>query len=381
MSEHIKIDKYGTVNIKSDNDMSRFEIQFYRSAITEVPGNRGISHLAEHLMCKSFMEDLEDEFTKYSIDYNAYTSTNVMAFHISGLDEYVEKYKLDILNRLLNYEISEEDFEKEKSIVLREYDNSFLNQSHYHILNLNRKYYNSYGAIGERGDIANITFEDFKKFKEERFTKPHRIINISKYNDFVMPEEYSYDDVKEEAIKYEFKEHEYIHQEGPDFGNSVSIINMTSPIEFDTMDIPKLDVLTDMYCNGLTSPLYKRIREEKGYVYGLGFAVSMLNNEQASIIFRTTTDSENVEDLNKEFFDIIEDASAITQQKLDDIKECYSIEMRIDDIKKGPISKCYVDGRKNTALHIEDITLDDLIETHKKYFNRVNFTLTTDREI
>ena len=68
------------VNLKSQNDLSGFYIIYEGSTNLEKKGNYGISHLMEHLMCKTFFHLLED-FDKDGIDWNAYTDNNIINFH------------------------------------------------------------------------------------------------------------------------------------------------------------------------------------------------------------------------------------------------------------------------------------------------------------
>lgn len=377
------IEKYGTVNIEAKTDLSRFEIQFFDSALTEVVGNRGISHLAEHLMCKAFDDQLE-AFKENGIEYNAMTSNGKMLFYFQGLDEYLNPFKYDLLDKIMNYEILEEDFIKEKDIIIQEYNLAFSDQGNAHYYNVLRKYFDDYNAIGERSDIEDISFEDFKAFQKERFSKINRIVNISKYNEFVLPDKYEYRmESKEIDLELEVDECPGIIEPTAYHKDTVSMINFSELISHDDKEEALLDILCKFYSNGLSSPLYQEIRENKGYVYGLMYDVTGISANKYTLIFMTTTTEENVEDLNKTFFDIIEDPSYITQEKLDQIIKQFTIKEKMAEVSSNSAANMYEEGKEDRNVFIakETVTLEKLKELHSKYFKRELFITSTDRSI
>ena len=121
------------INLKSQTDLSGFYMVYYGSTLLEKRGNYGISHLMEHLMCKNF-EKLRETFEKEGIDWNAYTSSNEIVFYMTGLDEKIDKHKKEYLEALQSFEITKEQFENERQIVLQEYEDTFNDQSQSHSL-------------------------------------------------------------------------------------------------------------------------------------------------------------------------------------------------------------------------------------------------------
>ena len=166
-------------NVKNKTDLSGFYVVYKGSCQLEKPGIYGISHLMEHLMCKSF-EHLFDTFERYSISWNAYTSSNEIVFHMTGLDEYINKYKYTFFECLSNFKLDEKTLENEKKIVIEEYKDCFNKQSASHYLNLFRKIYGFYDPIGLMSDLEKITLKDCMDFYELQYSKPSTIINISK---------------------------------------------------------------------------------------------------------------------------------------------------------------------------------------------------------
>ena len=140
------------INLKSQTELSGFYVVYEGSTNLEKPGWYGISHLMEHLMCKNF-DHLQEDFDKDGIDWNAYTSGNEIVFYLTGLEEKVNKWKGEFMDLLGQFNVTKEDFENERKIVLEEYMDSFNSQTEVHMLNLSRKLFNDYDPIGLREDL------------------------------------------------------------------------------------------------------------------------------------------------------------------------------------------------------------------------------------
>jgi hypothetical protein len=74
------------INLKSQTNLSGLYVVYEGSTNLEKKGNYGISHLMEHLMCKTFFHMIQD-FDRDGIQWNAYTSSNEIVFYMTGLDE------------------------------------------------------------------------------------------------------------------------------------------------------------------------------------------------------------------------------------------------------------------------------------------------------
>ena len=116
------------INLPSQTDLSGFYLVYEGSTNLEKPGNFGISHLCEHLLCKSF-DHLQEDFDREGVSWNAYTSNNEICFHMSGLDENINKWKYKFIDLLSEFSITKEQFENERKIVIQEYEESFGGQS------------------------------------------------------------------------------------------------------------------------------------------------------------------------------------------------------------------------------------------------------------
>ena len=66
-------------------------------------------------------------------------NTNEIVFYLTGLDEKVNKWKGEFMDLLGEFNVTKEQFENERKIVLEEYMDSFNEQTQCHMLNLSRK--------------------------------------------------------------------------------------------------------------------------------------------------------------------------------------------------------------------------------------------------
>jgi predicted Zn-dependent peptidase len=105
------------INLTSETKLSGFYIVYKGSTNLEKPGWRGLSHLMEHLVCKS-VDHLQEDFDRDGLIFNAYTSRNEIVFYLTGLDSRVNKWKETLINLLLNFQITNEEFENERKCFI-----------------------------------------------------------------------------------------------------------------------------------------------------------------------------------------------------------------------------------------------------------------------
>ena len=108
-------------------------------------------------MCKNF-DHLQEDFDKDGIDWNAYTSSNEIVFYMTGLEEKVEKWKYEFIKLLGGFNVTKEDFENERKIVLEEYMDAFNNQTSAHEMNLLRSKFNDFSPIGAKKDLQDLKY-------------------------------------------------------------------------------------------------------------------------------------------------------------------------------------------------------------------------------
>jgi predicted Zn-dependent peptidase len=222
------------VNLKSQSNLSGLYVVYEGSTNIEKKGNLGISHLMEHLMCKTFFHMIQD-FDRDGIEWNAYTSSNEIVFYMTGLDEKIEKHKKKYLESLQTFDITKEQFENERQIVLQEYEDTFNDQSQSHSLNLARKLFNDYDPIGLKEDLEKLKFMDCLNFYEEQYAKPHKIIYVSK-NKKLKNLDIEFSNLKVDK-KFEFGNNKVPLELNNEFKDKTSIICLSPFIEENNAEV------------------------------------------------------------------------------------------------------------------------------------------------
>lgn len=367
------------VNVKSSTGLSGFYIIFEGSTMVEKNGHKGISHLIEHCICKSF-EDLQNIYQQKNIKWNAYTANQEVVFFMRGLDRHINAHKEEFLERILNYEPTQEQLNNEKKIVLEEYKKSFNSQVESHYLNLQRKVFGYYNAIGLRSDIENFTLQDCKEYLNKYYKKPTKIINISMYNDFNSKVKFR----KKPTYKpFKFNINNNLHiiksddetlvPEGKipleiinDFKNKVSIFN-SSPII--TEKFAEVQFLCEMLGGGLNSPLYQEVREKLGLVYGISCYNDALNEKSSMIVIATDTSNKNIKTVQNQIKYVLDNKEKfLTQERFDIVKDSYLTKLEESEILNYANIRKYLDPKEwLIETVIDKITLQDIYSIVDKY--------------
>ena len=362
------------INLKSQTDLSGFYIVYEGSTNLERRGVYGISHLSEHLFCKSY-EHLRDEFERKGIDWNAYTSDNEIVFHFKGLDEYLSEYRDVVLKLLLEFLPTEEQFNNEKRIVIEEYKDCFNDQAYSHDLNLSRKLLNNFSPIGSLVDLESMTHEDMLDFINLQYFAPSKIINVSKHSDFNTDIIFNTN-----AIDYEIEyvaEHDTEYELGNEFKDKTSIILLSSII---TKDFNYIKFLCEMLGGGLQSPLYQEVREKRGLAYSVQCHLSRFNTE-AIIGIYVQTSNDKVAETIETIEMVLNDADKyLTQERFDIVRDWYIVEKKKAEINRYlRVTKWIEPNGWCVDDIIETITLDKVKAIYNTYFSPNTMYISTDK--
>ena len=290
-------------HLGSNIGLSLVGLIYNRGGATEVDGNRGISHLMEHLMCKTF-DDLRPKMRRLGIKYNAFTSDNRVVFWWEGLDEELGQMKSMLVDRITD-KLSrnmwtEESFLNERSTVLQEYADTFNDQFEGLYYNAMRRYYRIGGPIGVKADIENFTFEDSLKEVYD-FAIPDILVEVGPQHDwhkFFFP---STPPVRTPTT-LEFKDGGITEELVPKEDKTIVGLLGKEPISKDVY--AKVAFLLGCLNSGLGSPLHQEIREKRGLsYYSVGWPCLIGETFVPFFASSTTNDrAEELADVYREFF-------------------------------------------------------------------------------
>lgn len=163
---------------KSNTKKATVVIVFENVCQYETTRTFGITHLLEHILYHS-TDGFLDEFDNKCIENNAYTDSNEVVFYIEGLDTEINKVKEKYVNAITNFNITEELFIKEKSIVMQEIDDSFSDSISNSFYNILIKRFGFVTCIGYKQCIADLTFNEVKEF----YTKYYNVSKLIEISD------------------------------------------------------------------------------------------------------------------------------------------------------------------------------------------------------
>jgi len=368
--------------IKSPTPLSGFYIAYYGSTMNEHKGIYGISHLMEHLICKG-IDSLMEDFEREAVNWNAYTSDKEIVFYMTGMNKNVKKWKQIFYEHIQDFNITEEQFQNEKKIVIEEYKDSFNKQSDSHIQNLFRKLYDHYEAIGLLEDLQNLTLQDCKDYFELQYRKPNLIVDISRTTDKKMEE--FFNNVEFDGRTYDDKKismnvnDNFFYERGNKYKDKSSIINL-SPVIYD--DFPYVEFINRMLGGGLKSPIYREIRETHGLVYYFHCYQRDITNSSTVTILETETSNKNVDKVQELVEKIINNPNEyLTKKRFSITKEYYKNKYKKENIMLHNNGYKFIELEKFSLEKILPTLTHDIIrEKYDKYFNFDNFYKSIDKK-
>ena len=362
------------INLPSQTNLSGFYVIYEGSTNLEKPGWYGLVHLMEHLVCKSF-DHLQEDFDRDGVDWNAYTSNNEICFYLTGLDEKVNKWKGQFVDLLGQFKITKEDFENERKIVLEELMDSFNDQTESHMLNLSRKLFGDYGAIGLREDLEKLKFMDIINFWELQYAKPSKVINVSKNNPY---KNKTLDFAERTIVKnVSFGDHKVPFELGNEFKDKSSLVMLSPVIDEDFAYVHFINAMLSL---GLKSPLYQEIREKRGLVYYIHCYQSRMNQQGINTI-ATQTSNKNFKAVVEATKTVLENPSKyLTKDRFNLVKDYYKVRMQKDEILRYKNVNQWINPEGLSVYEILDtVNLKKIKEVYDKYFKFENFYVSNDK--
>lgn len=362
------------INLKSKTDLSGIYVVYEGSTNLEKAGWYGLSHLMEHLMCKTF-DHLQEDFDQDGVDWNAWTSDNEIVFYLTGLDKKIEKWKYKFVELLGNFTITDEQLQNEKKIVLEEYMDSFNTQAEAHFLNLSRKKFGHHSPIGLRKDIENTTLKDCKDFFDLQYAKPTKIINVSAKSKFDAKVEFSTNEIEQ---RYDFGTYDDIELElNNDFKDKTSVIMLTPLIEDDFVYV---NIITAMLGYGLNSPLYQEVREKRGLCYYISAFQSRMH-DKGIVSISTVTSNVNAQEVIDTVKMVLSNPDVyLTKERLNTVIENMKVRKKKSKINRyNNVHKWIGPETWSSDDIIDTVKLKDIKKVYNKYFNPDNLYISNDK--
>ena len=361
---------------KSSLKMNGLYLVYNAGSMYESDTQKGTMHLMEHLICKR-LDDMQNEFTKRNVVYNAYTTEEVVVVFFTGLNtELNSDLKTRIVKRMTDgIFANEDDFNKEKEIVLQEYFNHFNDIAFGNVTNHLRKIYNNYSVIGDKTDISNFQYDDAIEVFNTYFKNPTNIVEVGREKTDFSFVEYNNVPFTKKRLKHGVYENE--PEEVPYSGTN-SVVVATTQHTINKKDYPLLMILNTILSDGLNSPLYQELREKRGLIYAImPYNLRCVNDTVFMYVAMTTKDNDiEVIKIMREVLTNMD--KYVTQERFNDVINSILIEMEINKIFRFKHPQMLYKGLPSsfkTKKQLQNVKLEDVIAVGKKYFSDIEIVV------
>lgn len=167
---------------KKDSKTCNANIIFKVGSSHEDQDSRGVAHFLEHMNFQGTSSKDKHQINREMSSvgaFNAYTGLYQTCFYFNTINDNFDK-SFDILSELVFDSVyPENDFEKEKSVIIEEwrtYDNI---PSQFYYEQLEKHFFNNYSIIGDQDSILNMSIEKLLRFKNKWYGSNNIIIVIA----------------------------------------------------------------------------------------------------------------------------------------------------------------------------------------------------------
>jgi len=379
-------------HIPSKSGISCISISVGVGGAYESDKNLGISHFLEHcnfLGSEKFSKKAYwKEAQKIGADLNAHTSGDWTKYRIECLShEPIFDRSLEILADIfMNSKFREDEFEKERTVVLDEIRRSNDNAWHYFYRQFRQKFCDR-PILGDSEVIEKLSIEDLKQWKNRFYRSDNIVVTVVSSLPF-------------DLITKSIERHlgALVGCLGQDFSYTRNQRNDVFPGEY-TITKPGIDqtyygvaykgirpsdpdflsawVLTDLFGCGMASRLGQRIREELGLVYGIHmYTTSGVFSSEIQIM--TSSEDKKIAEIDheiKELTNKILSNDPATSEEVKRVKTSVLTGWKQDQDKAVDIDTIFspfyiteqITGQRGTYINFEKL----LSEVSEESVNRV----------
>lgn len=367
---------------QKDTDVVGVNILFNVGSVNEKKEEEGFSHFIEHMIFKSSenytTEEINDKFTFYGADFNAYTSKNVTRFIFKCLKENFESCFKIYSDLLIRPKFDAEEMDKERNVIVEEMkkceddpvqvmyqrvmDNYFAGHSVAH------------DELGNEETIMSVSRETLLEYKDRFYQANNCVISVVGNIDFDeldrIVEKYFSSNFNYEKQPYDvdktlidaniIKKYDIVERDDNQANVCIHIKGSTC---FDQSHMAE-NLYVSILGSSQNSRLFKRIREDLGLVYTI-YAFADLGARKGDIVIIFGTRPKNINKAITEIKNVIDDLAqnGISEEELQRAKNwkksCHAFAWEsASDIAEA----------NGTSLHIYDkvLTRADRLERVEK---------------
>lgn len=303
---------------------------------SELPDKSGISHFLEHMVFNGSKNYTKEEINEQSSymggRINAATSDKYTQYYCSCINDYIDQTIRLLFDIVYNPLLEEDSVDKERYIILKEYDQCMDNNDrllYYNMIQNTRDPRCKLLTIGSRKGIESITAEDLRQYHKKYYNMSNSVIAIStsksknEINEILSKVVNDLDIMYEEfdrSVRPEFdlsqEKREVVFYKPGTTQSSMLAYNI-----FNREDYIYGCCLSEILSNGLGARLTKRLREEKQLCYQCGTYVNDIGDGYSLVSMIKYSDSNRTDEIKKDIYNVyIECLDSITDYELQSAK-------------------------------------------------------------
>lgn len=355
---------------KKSLKMTTLRIVFDAGSRLELYGRYGTMHLMEHLICKTF-KDLYPQLSKLGIGWNAYTSSEQVEVYFSGLDKYLTAdLKEELFKRITGglKSVTKNEFESERNVVCQEYMDCVFDSDYASTMNVLRRWFGEYLAIGKLEDIQKFTHKDMVEVYEKHFRKPARIVEVGREKTKFF-ETVGFKEVEKTNKHEHFRNHRNETFVNIASDDKTSVFGIAKKM-VSAKDYPYLSVGLDMLTYGLESPFYIELREKLGLTYYVQSAIHSYIN-RGIVILKACTGSDRADELISKMKELVADAkSMLTEERFETIMSNLKISReKADAVLYSNCGRYSTISKMKFPNNLDKIDYGKVVEVTMKYLS------------
>ncbi len=330
---------------------AKVSVNFIAGSIFESVDQHGLAHLIEHLIFKETKTDYIKFLEQAGAELNAYTYKENVCFEMSCLSKKIDYLLPYFLEVFLSLDFSDEQLSKEKKVVMQELNEDKDDHETQGLEFVFQKNFDDRVGHPVGGTISQVRRYkrvDVEKFYKKYFTPDRMILTIVNGSDPI---------INKNIFKHALTTFSTGKERKPFRIKSVSAIKkikhfnsvkkrrMESAISYFSFNGPSVKsdatydfiVLDELLFEGLSSLFFKKFREERPLVYGLG---STLNSFSAcgNYIMVFNSNSIHINDIKAGVKDVLgqiaQDGPVVADMTAIKNKIMDTWEMAFDDIEE-----------------------------------------------
>lgn len=339
------------------SNLDSFQVNVCTGSLLEKDGEYGINHLIEHLIFKSTKkrttQQISTELEITGANVNAWTNYSNVRFYFDVLSKHLEKCAEIYADMLFNKDIKLSEFKMERDVVCQELA---MYEDHPDAINEENWWKNTYNwkpVGGTIKSVEKITLGQVNRYIEEYYNPQNMVISVCSKLSFskikkIVNKYYGSIENSKNSISYE-KAWEFVNYQGkrafvPNtlFKKEVykkkkktSQVQIAYGYNMQQFNIAEIDFLGSILGDGLSSILYREIREKYGLCYGFNvtadpyFNKDVISDYNHVLLITASTEKQNLDRFCRIFESVMQDVKngeLILDTDIERVKNIYETE-------------------------------------------------------